>query len=142
MVFTLAQGFTGDASFTCTVSDGKGGTSTATVKVTVEPAGASGPHAGWTRGTAGDDTLRGGLFAQNKIYGDAGDDVIRGGMRAARLDGGEGDDMLSGGSATDVLIGGAGDDRLRGGLGRDTFVFASNSGNGVIVDFRAGQDRT
>ncbi|WP_018388915.1 cadherin-like domain-containing protein [Ancylobacter sp. FA202] len=231
VVFTPAQGFTGDASFSYTVSDGEGGTSTATVKVTVGPAGGSSdPHAGWTLGTAGDDTLRGSQLQANKIFGGAGDDAIRGGMRADQLDGGEGDDtlqggfgkdvlkgdagddtlhggfgddqldggegddtlhggfgkdvlkggagedtlnggfgddqldggegddMLAGGSGKDVLdggagddqieggagndrlIGGAGDDMLRGGLGRDTFVFASNSGNDVIVDFRAGQD--
>ncbi|WP_371346033.1 cadherin-like domain-containing protein [Ancylobacter sp. IITR112] len=213
VVFTPAEGFTGEATFSYTVSDGNGGTSTATVSVTVEPAGGSSdPHDGWTLGTAGDDQLRGNLMQANKIFGDAGDDVIRGGMRADQLDGGDGDDTLQGGFGDDILkgdagndtlqgglgndtldggegddalyggigndtlkggvgddllkgglgndtldggegdddldgglgndrlIGGAGDDVLRGGLGNDTFVFAANSGNDAIVDFRPGQD--
>ncbi|CAA0100461.1 Uncharacterised protein [Starkeya nomas] len=116
VVFTPADGFTGEAKFTYTVSDGKGGTSSATVTVNVKEVD---PYEGWTRGTAGDDELRGNAVAANKIYGDAGHDVIYGGMAADELDGGAGNDVLRGHQGNDTLAGGAGDDLLEGGAGND-----------------------
>ncbi|MDF1586449.1 Ig-like domain-containing protein [Marinimicrococcus flavescens] len=143
VIFTPADGFTGEASFTYTVSDGKGGTSEAAVTVMVE---ASNPYEGWTMGTAGDDVLRGEFFRANKIYGDAGDDVIRGGMRADELDGGDGDDEIHGGFGSDILKGGDGDDALHGGNGKDQLFGGEgddelHGGNGDdLLEGGAGDD--
>jgi len=46
VVFTPAAGFTGDATFTYTLADGRGGTATADVTVTVAPGGGPGGGAG------------------------------------------------------------------------------------------------
>lgn len=116
VVFTPAEGFTGEATFSYTVADGNGGTSTATVTVNVKPVD---PYEGWTKGTSGDDDMKGDLIRANQIFGDAGNDIIKGGLNGDHLDGGEGNDELSGGLGRDVLKGGAGDDILRGGLGAD-----------------------
>ncbi|MDX6804955.1 cadherin-like domain-containing protein [Terrihabitans rhizophilus] len=117
VVFTPTAGFSGEGSFTYTVSDGQGGTSTAKVVVNVAPQDA---HEGWTKGTTGDDALKGSIFKANSIFGDAGNDTIRGGFRADRLDGGDGNDEINGGFGDDVINGDAGDDLLNGGSGKDT----------------------
>ncbi|WP_342640293.1 Ig-like domain-containing protein [Rhodoligotrophos ferricapiens] len=122
VVFTPADGFTGEASFTYTVSDAKGGETTATVKVTVADEDPTDPHEGWTKGTPGADNLRGNLIRENKIYGDDGDDRITGGLRADQLDGGEGDDQIRGSIGNDILKGDAGDDELDGGIGNDKLI--------------------
>ncbi len=119
VVFTPEDGFTGEASFTYTVSDGRGGTDTASVTVTVEEAD---PHEDWTVGTPGNDKLKGSFFEENRIFGDDGDDDIRGGLFADELEGGEGDDDLDGGFGDDRLDGGEGDDMLAGGFGNDTLA--------------------
>lgn len=82
VVYTPDAGFSGDDSFTYTVSDGNGGSDTATVSVTVE------------EGQGG-----GGL---NPVVGTAASD---------RLDGTDGDDLVDGkGGLLDTLFGGGGAD--------------------------------
>ncbi|MDQ2081670.1 glycerophosphodiester phosphodiesterase family protein [Xanthobacteraceae bacterium Astr-EGSB] len=115
VVFTPAEGFEGDASFSYTISDGKGGTSTATVVVTVAPQ----PQA--DVGTPGDDVLMG-TSRDDVMLADLGDDEAHGGAGNDTIDGGDGDDLVDGGEGNDVLTGGAGDDVLQGGEGDDTIA--------------------
>jgi Ca2+-binding RTX toxin-like protein len=85
----------------------------------------------------GDDVV----FARNGadvVEGEAGNDLLRGGGGNDMLIGGMGDDTLRGGAGDDTLGGGAGDDRLVGGDGSDVFVFATDGGHDVVVDFGAG----
>lgn len=109
-VFTPTNTKIGPASFTYTVADGKGGTSTSTVSLTT--------------------TLR-------KIIGTAGNDVITGTAIRAQIDGLAGNDTLTAGSAGDTLNGGDGDDILTGGAGADTIDGAA--GNDTI-DGKGGND--
>ncbi len=60
VVFTPAPNYNGDATFTYTVSDGKGGTDTATVTVKVNPV-ADGPIVTTTVATVSEEGLAGGL---------------------------------------------------------------------------------
>lgn len=120
------------------------------------------------RGGGGRDLIDGGDGA-DRLFGDGGGDRLIGGGDRDRLFGGAGADTLesfgasrlSGGAGADVLIGltedtlvgGAGDDRLifresrtsgTGGAGRDVFAFSEiefDQGDGLIRDFRHGQDR-
>ncbi len=144
VVFTPAQGFAGNASFTYTVSDGQGGTATASARVTVAaPAGTDGDDA--FTATPGNDTILAGL-GDDEISGGAGNDVIDGGAGDDTLSGddgndvlkgGGGDDALSGGAGSDILVGGAGDDDLDGGEGVDTADYSGDSA-GIVVDLAAG----
>ena len=53
----------------------------------------------------------------------------------------DGQDELSGGPGADWIDGGYGDDVLSGGPGADVFVFAPWSGNDLITDFDAAEDK-
>ena len=146
VVFTPAEGFSGEASFTYTVSDGKGGAASATVVVAVAPyvpVGTPGDDAltGTVRDDvilagAGDDAVSAGA-GNDTVDGGAGDDTLSGEAGDDLLKGGEGDDALGGGLGNDVLMGGAGDDRLDGGEGIDTVSYADDTA-GVTVDLAAG----
>ena len=70
-----------------------------------------------TNGTAGDDSLVGGV-ANDTINGLGGNDT---------LEGKDGDDSLDGGAGNDLLTGGNGADRLFGSAGNDTLDGAANS---------------
>ncbi len=150
VVFTPAEGFSGKASFSYTVSDGKGGTATANVAVTVAPQpelpGTGTPGDDILTGTSGDDVILAGL-GDDEVYGGAGNDTIDGGEGDDLLDGGEGDDVLKGGAGdnemiggagNDILIAGAGDDLLDGGDGIDTADY-SNDTAGIVVHLAAGE---
>ena len=81
-------------------------------------------------GTAHDDTIVSGSFADrldgmdgnDHLDGGAGRDALYGGWGDDTLTGGEGNDALTGGAGDDELYGGAGDDELRGGAGDDVLV--------------------
>lgn len=60
------------------------------------------------------------------IYGTAGDDSLLGGL---------GDDYLRGNDGNDTLDGGAGNDYLEGGNGADTYLFGMGSGQDTIGNF-------
>ncbi|SLN15942.1 RTX-I toxin determinant A from serotypes 1/9 [Roseovarius litorisediminis] len=141
--------FNGTDTIGYTVSDGQGGSDTATVTVTVTPvkenSGKDDPDI--VNGTEGDDRLLGGASADqinglggnDLIKGAAGDDTIFGGEGNDTLEGGSGDDFLSGGSGVNSLNGGQGDDRLEwggsddvynGDVGRDVLVVAAGSNVG------------
>lgn len=93
-------------------------------------------------GYGGNDTLEGGFFADNYIWGGKGDDILKGGTGINRLYGEDGDDNISvlwnapdsqlyGGAGNDTLTsgsggaymdGGTGADKMTGGKGGDTFI--------------------
>ena len=132
----LAVGATATDSFSYTVRDADGLTSTATVSVTVTGIADGvridgGNGADTVTGSAGEDTLSGGR-GDDRLFGLGGHD---------RLDGGQGVDRLDGGSGNDLLIGGQGDDLLFGGSGRDVFVLGKSSGSDTVFDFDAAFDR-
>ncbi|MEJ7928095.1 VCBS domain-containing protein [Sphingobium sp. AN641] len=99
-VFTPTATAVGPASFTYTISDGHGGSSTATVNLTT--------------------TL-------HQINGTSGNDTLSGGAKPAQINGGAGNDTITAGSAGDILIGGAGTDTLKGGSGVDTVDYSANA---------------
>ncbi|BDB28967.1 VCBS domain-containing protein (plasmid) [Cupriavidus sp. P-10] len=99
-------------SFSYTVSDGAGGTSTANVTVNVSS----------TNGAA---TVSLASQSYQASY-------LDGGSNSDALTGAASSDAFIGGAAADTLLGGAGDDVLRGGAGDDTL----NGGDGIdMLDF-------
>ena len=131
----LAPGATVVDSFTYTVTDPDGLTSTATVEVTVT-------------GVADGVSLNGGN-GQDALTGTGGEDLLSGGNASDTLSGGDGHDWLYGGNGTDSLDGGAGNDRLFGGNGNDTIsggggadivVIGRGGGNDIVTDFEVGTD--
>jgi Ca2+-binding RTX toxin-like protein len=122
--FTAADDFTGNASFSYTLSDGQ---NTTTGNVTVAVAGVTGRN---LSGGNGSDTLHGGL----------GKDTLSGGNGNDTLNGGAGADILNGNNGDDLLNGGAGNDTLTGGNGADRFVIATGAGTDTITDFKKGPD--
>jgi Ca2+-binding RTX toxin-like protein len=120
IVFTPTTGFSGNASFDYTLSDGS---LTDTGNVTV----AVGNN---LSGGSGDDLLN----------GTAGNDNLSGGNGQDTLNGSAGNDILNGGNGADKLTGGTGNDILTGGSGSDTFIFAALDGTDTITDFNDGLD--
>ncbi|MEP1535160.1 MAG: cadherin-like domain-containing protein [Paracoccaceae bacterium] len=134
--FTPNVGFVGVETLTYTVSDGNGGTSTATIEVTIDPTPGE-----VINGTNDDDNLT----------GNAGDDTISGAGGEDLINGGAGDDIISGGTHYDTINGGAGDDQIQGDNGRDLVdlgdgndLFTDNTQTGThshdTVDGGAGDD--
>jgi Ca2+-binding RTX toxin-like protein len=140
VVFTPTSGFSGDASFNYTLSDGQGATASGTVTVAVGINLDGGNNNDNLQGTPGNDILTGNN-AQDTLSGGAGNDSLTGGNGDDQLFGGDGRDTLLGGNGQDRLFGGKGDDILTGNNGSDTFVLASNSGTDTITDFSFGNDR-
>ncbi len=153
----LGSGATSD-SFSYLVSDGHGGTATATVNLAISSYSGVSKTGGVLRigGGAGSDviTVSGANIVVNgaqhslagvsevRIWGRGGNDRIdlSGLAIKALVDGGEGDDALTGGSADDIIFGGAGDDTITGaagndfligGLGKDRIV--GSAGNDILV---------
>jgi hypothetical protein len=122
VIFTPSTNFTGNASFNYSISDGFGGTSSATVNVAV---------GGTQMGGNGNDTLT----------GTPGNDLLNGANGNDSLIGNAGDDTLIGGNGSDTLMGGLGSDTLTGGNGQDIFVFASGEGIDTITDFNLERDK-
>jgi Ca2+-binding RTX toxin-like protein len=131
VIFTPSTNFTGNASFDYSISDGKGGTSSATVSVAVGGTQTGGSSNDLLTGTAGNDSIDGGN-GSDILIGYAGNDT---------LIGGNGTDFLLGSAGDDLLDGGNGSDTLRGGLGEDIFVFAAGEGIDTITDFSLGTDK-
>lgn len=132
----LAPGATTTDSFTYTITDAGGLTSTATATFTVTGivdginiAGGNGKDV--MMGTSGEDTL----------FGDNGNDTLYGLSGHDHLYGGRGNDSLFGGDGNDWLEGGQGNDTLSGGAGRDTFVINWLGANDTITDFDVANDR-
>jgi Ca2+-binding RTX toxin-like protein len=109
LTYTANKGYIGTDSFTYRASDGEGASSTATVRIAVQPqptAVGDGVRAETSGVEAGED-----LRAR---YND---------VDGTMIDGAGGNDTLRGGSYDDVLIGGTGDDQMFGGKGADEFRF-------------------
>lgn len=88
-------------------------------------------------GGKGNDHLFGAAGADH-LVGGAGNDWLVGGDQADTLMGGPGRDVLNEGGGHGDLDGGPGNDLLIGGPGADAFMISPDSGNDVILDFRAG----
>ncbi|CAA9518026.1 MAG: Alkaline phosphatase [uncultured Sphingomonas sp.] len=131
----LAPGATATDSFSYTVRDAAGLTSTASVAVTV-----TGIADGITRaGGSGNDQLSG-TGGEDRLTGGNGNDRLLGFDGHDGLDGDSGNDLLEGGSGNDVLFGGSGNDLLVGGAGADTFILGARAGEDVIRDFDRSAD--
>jgi uncharacterized protein len=150
----LAPGQTAVDTFTYTVTDSGGLTSTATVSVTVtgvaDGAGQSGGNGNDSIvGTPGEDVLNGGngndvlsgLGGHDLLNGGNGADMLHGGTGNDILIGENGNDLLFGGDGRDVLAGGNGNDLLEGGAGADIFQFGKGGGRDTVSDFEVGVDR-
>jgi len=145
---TLSPGAVKQDVFTYAVSDGNGGTDTATLTINVTALADDASQDGGNRNDTltGDtvrveteDTLRGGN-GNDTLAGLGGSDHLYGGKGQDILDGGAGIDWLDGEQGNDLLKGGAGNDFLTGGQGNDTFQFGHASGTDQITDFKVGSD--
>ncbi|MCW8917107.1 MAG: cadherin-like domain-containing protein, partial [Magnetovibrio sp.] len=123
-------GFSGEATFEYTISDGHGGISTATATVeSVLPDNLimGNDHRNKLKGNRGDNVLDGGA-GNDKLYGRKGDDILIGGAGNDRMYGDKGDDtfLVSGtDSGTDRFKGGKGFDQILGSIGNDTIGMQS-----------------
>ncbi|MBE9061110.1 S-layer family protein [cf. Phormidesmis sp. LEGE 11477] len=153
VTYTPNPGFSGNDSFTYTVSDGEltdTGTVTLNVDVDDVPKGTligtddddtliTGDEENTLFGLGGNDFLDGGNGKDTIFGGDDGDrliggpgkDTLFGEQGFDTLDGGDGDDFLDGGNGKDTLIGGKGRDTLFGGIGKDT-IFGGDDGDRLI----------
>ncbi|GAB3462766.1 hypothetical protein GCM10027321_24720 [Massilia terrae] len=143
----LTQGQSLTDSFSYTVKDAAGATSSATV--TVKVMGIADGAA--IQGTVHDDVLTGtsldeyiyGSNGNDQLFGMGGSDHLFGENGDDILNGGDGIDYLDGGNGKDILIGGKGSDVLTGGNGNDVFVFGKEGSSkdfDVITDFKVGND--
>ena len=93
----------------------------------------------YIHGGAGDDLLFGGLGndyirgndGADKIIGGDGNDRLWGNAGSDYINGGAKDDLIYGGRGADTIRGGTGDDHILGEGGSDTFVFGSESLDGI-----------
>ncbi|QMS87343.1 cadherin-like domain-containing protein [Nostoc edaphicum CCNP1411] len=107
--YTPFENYYGSDNFTYTISDGQGGSSTATVNLTINEVTPP------INGTLGADNLTG-TGIMDIISGLQGNDTLNGLGDNDTLDGGDGNDFLDGGT---------GDDSLLGGKGNDTYIVDS-----------------
>ena len=137
ITFTPNNGFAGAAEVDYTVSDGNGGTDTATVFITVEGPGLD----GIVEGTGASDLI------DEDYTGDPEGDVVDGGDNIysddpAKVDddiieAGGGNDTVLAGAGNDDVFAGTGDDSVRGGSGNDTL--RGEDGEDTLVG-GAGED--
>ncbi len=132
VVFTPTNGYSGTASFTYTVSDGNGGTSTASVSLTVVAGGTT------ITGTSGANILNGGAGAEtfyalggnDIINANGGNDIVYAGDGADIVNAGDGNDTIYGDAGNDIINGNAGDDIAYGGDGAD--IINASDGNDTL----------
>jgi Ca2+-binding RTX toxin-like protein len=159
VTFTPKTGFSGVTSFTYTISDGRGGTSVATVAMQVDALVRndylfSSALNEVLDGGAGVDTvsyerLQSGVTATLALStpqatGAGGTDTLIsienlvGTPSVDRLTGNAGSNRLSGGNGDDILDGGGGADTLLGGAGNDSY-YVDNAGD-LIQQETGGAD--
>ncbi|MCY1209909.1 VCBS repeat protein [compost metagenome] len=130
---TFDAGNAASGSFSYTVSDGAGGTSTATVSVKVSSTNGS-STVSLASATYQASYLDGGSNNDDLTGGGAGD-VFIGGLAADALKGGDGNDVLRGGLLNDSLDGGAGIDLLdfSDATGAVSFTLAQSSAPTTVL---------
>ncbi|MBE9037623.1 cadherin-like domain-containing protein [aff. Roholtiella sp. LEGE 12411] len=128
ILFTPTAGFSGNANFNYTISDGSL-TSTASVAIAVSPNTTGTSRNQTILGTPGNDTLTGDA-GNDTISGDAGNDTISGGAGNDTISGGSGNDTLTGDAGNDTISGGSGNDTISGSSGNDTLT--GDAGNDTI----------
>lgn len=115
IVFKAATGYTGPASFQYTVSDGHGGSDTATVSLLVTRNAALHAITGTNGANVLIGTSRGDSFegrgGDDGMYGGAGDDVFH---------------YSGAGAGRDVIVGGAGYDIVQGSGGNDIITLPAD----------------
>jgi len=122
---TIAEGSVG--SFSYSVSDGRGGTSSASVNLVVIQLNPSPKPLVLT----GDDN-------PNNLIGETLNDTLSGLGGDDTLNGAAGNDILDGGALNDLLIGGLGADTMTGGGGTaDVFGYLSPSEGGLAFDAKS-----
>jgi len=143
--YTPDADVTGSDSFDFEVSDGNGGSDTATVAIEIRDTSAAAYET--ITGSSGRDLLDGADDSDDALFGGAGNDRLDGGGGNDLLFGGPGDDKLFGGDDDDIFVfEGSGTDRAKGDAGADTFVLtAALLGDGQadkvkIVDYQSGLD--
>ncbi|GBF85784.1 hemagglutinin/hemolysin-like protein [Aphanothece sacrum FPU3] len=163
IVFTPTTGFSGNASFNYTLSDGSlTGTAAVTVAVGSSITGTNqsdnlvgGNGNDILNGGNGNDTIYGGNGndildggnSNDTLYGGSGNDTLLGGngddllYGDGFLNGGIGNDVLNGDNGKDTLYGGLGSDTLTGGNAQDVFAYTGGDGSDTITDFVKGQDK-
>nr|NIS43977.1 tandem-95 repeat protein [Desulfuromonadales bacterium] len=162
--FTPDADYTGQVDLTYDVSDGQGGSDTASITLTVAETNDDPNITPDTTGTSGDDNINGdngggdvidggagndhlkGMKGDDTLFGNSGNDHLQGGQGSDTLYGGTGDDFIQGQQGNDVAYGGSGDDTIEGGEGADTLygdfgndTIDGGSGNDVLVG-GAGDD--
>ncbi|MEH2060844.1 MAG: cadherin-like domain-containing protein [Nostoc sp.] len=123
--YTPNQDYFGSDGFTYTISDGHGGSSTATVNLTINEVNYV------TNSTSGADNLIG-TVNKDFISGLQGNDTLQGLGDNDTLDGGDGNDFLDGGAGSDSLIGGKGNDTYTVDSIGDTIVEGLNAGTDLV----------
>ncbi|MFN6478681.1 beta strand repeat-containing protein [Nostoc sp. DedQUE07] len=123
--YTPGQNYYGSDGFTYTISDGHGGSSTATVNLTISEITPP------INGTSGADKLTG-TVNSDSILGLLGNDTLQGLGDSDTLDGGDGNDSLDGGTGTDSLIGGKGNDTYIVDSIDDTITEGLNAGTDLV----------
>ena len=102
-------------------------------------AGETSDRAQQTRGTAGNDVLRGSDLYRDRVLGLGGNDTLSGSGFGDTLDGGDGDDLLDTGGNGSLnvqitYIGGKGNDTLIGSNYGDVYIFNLGDGVDTITD--------
>ncbi|MEH1862336.1 MAG: cadherin-like domain-containing protein [Nostoc sp.] len=121
--YTPGQNYYGSDGFIYTISDGHGGSSTATVNLTINEVTPP------INGTSFADSLTG-TVNMDIISGLQGNDTLQGLGDNDTLDGGDGNDSLDGGAGADSLI---------GGKGNDTYI-VDNLSDSITEGLNAGTD--
>jgi Ca2+-binding RTX toxin-like protein len=83
-----------------------------------------------------------GITLDNTTNGTAGNDSLGGGKYADSMVGAAGNDTISAGAGNDTLVGGTGADLLRGDSGNDTYVYKAADGADTISDGYSSTDIT
>jgi len=134
--YTPDADFYGSDSFTYQVSDGQGGTDTATVNLDISDVVEEVNFD--DQGMSSNDKLSGESSGKGKnavheddtLFGGEGNDKLDGKGANDELYGGSGDDQVKGGDGDDLLYGGDGDDTMEGGS--DSDMLFGNDGNDVM----------
>lgn len=121
VTYTPNTGYVGTDSFTYTITDASGQTSTASVEIYVGSNVIAGNSSSETLIGDSNDNVILGLDGDDDIEGLAGDDIISAGDGNDVIGGGQGNDILYGEAGNDHLTGGVGNDKLYGGAGNDRF---------------------